>query len=210
MSNLALAAAIEGFLLGAGLIIAIGSQNAFVLRQGLTGRHIFAVVIVCSLSDALLIAAGVAGLGRLVHGASNLLTFITLGGAIFLLVYGAFAFRRAMRPQGLVAADAGEVGLAGTLATCLALTFLNPHVYLDTLVLIGALSARYDADIAVAFGVGAVLASFVWFFGLGYGASLLRPFFARPGAWRALDIAIGLIMWLIAARLVMEVLEMNS
>jgi L-lysine exporter family protein LysE/ArgO len=210
MGNLALAAAIEGFLLGAGLIIAIGSQNAFVLRQGLTGRHIFAVAMVCSLSDALLIAAGVAGLGRLVHGASNLLTFITLGGAIFLLVYGAFAFRRAARPQGLVAADAGKAGLAGTLATCLALTFLNPHVYLDTLVLIGALSARYDADIAFAFGVGAVLASFVWFFGLGYGATLLRPFFARPAAWRMLDIVIGLIMWLIAARLVMEVLDMNS
>lgn len=206
MSNPALIATIEGFLLGAGLIIAIGSQNAFVLRQGLTGRHIFAVALICSLSDALLIGAGVAGLGRLAHGAKGLLDLVTLAGAAFLLVYGAIAFRRALRPAGLIAADIEVTGLAGTIATCLALTFLNPHVYLDTLVLIGALSARYESDVVAAFGIGAVLASFVWFFCLGYGARLLTPLFSRPAAWRILDIAIGIIMWSIAARLVGEIL----
>ena len=210
MNSPALIAFIEGFLLGAGLIIAIGSQNAFVLRQGLTGRHVFAVAAVCSLSDALLIAAGVAGLGRLAHSASGLLTFITLAGAAFLLVYGAIAFRRALRPGELVAADVEEASLAVTLATCLALTFLNPHVYLDTLVLIGALSARYDSDVVAAFGAGAVLASIVWFFGLGYGARLLAPFFSRPAAWRILDGLIGLIMWAIAVRLVVEIWSMGS
>jgi L-lysine exporter family protein LysE/ArgO len=197
MSNHALNASIEGFLLGAGLIIAIGSQNAFVLRQGLTGRHIFAVAAICSLSDALLIAAGVAGLGRFVHGASLLLSVITLAGAAFLFVYGAFSFRRAFHPGELVAADVAEVGLAGTLATCLALTFLNPHVYLDTLVLIGALSARYDGQAAFAFGTGAALASIVWFFALGYGARLLVPLFEKPTAWRVLDAIIAVVMaWL--------------
>jgi len=210
MNSPAQIAFIEGFLLGAGLIIAIGSQNAFVLRQGLTGRHVFAVAAVCSLSDALLITTGVAGLGRLVHGASAFLTFITLAGAAFLLVYGVIAFRRALRPGELVAADIGGASLAGTLATCLALTFLNPHVYLDTVVLIGALSARYDSDVVAAFGAGAVLASIVWFFGLGYGARLLAPFFSRPSAWRILDVLIGLIMWAIAGRLIVEIWSMGG
>lgn len=210
MVDLALTAAVEGFLLGAGLIIAIGSQNAFVLRQGLNGRHIFAVAAVCSLSDIVLIAAGVAGLGRLVHGESLLLAVVTLAGSAFLLVYGAMAFRRALRPRELVAADREEASLAGTLATCLSLTFLNPHVYLDTLFLIGALSARYDANLSAAFGVGASLASIVWFFVLGYGARLLRPFFSRPAAWRILDSFIGLIMWAMAAGLFVEFLLMNG
>jgi len=210
MNSPALIASFEGFLLGAGLIIAIGSQNAFVLRQGLTGQHVFAVAAVCSLSDALLIAAGVAGLGRLVYGASALVTLITLAGAAFLVVYGAIAFRRALRPGGLVAASVGETSLTGTLTTCLALTFLNPHVYLDTVVLIGALSARYDSDVVVAFGVGAVLASIVWFFGLGYGARLLAPLFSRPAAWRILDGLIGIVMWAIAVRLVLEIWPMGS
>jgi L-lysine exporter family protein LysE/ArgO len=200
-----LTAAVEGFLLGLGLIVAIGAQNAFVLRQGLMRRHVFVVASICAASDALLIAAGIAGLGRLVQSAPSLLTFVTLAGAAFLFAYGVVAFRRALHPGQLLAAKPGEAGLAATIAACLAFTFLNPHVYLDTVVLIGAVSARYDFSGAVAFGIGASVASFVWFFGLGYGARLLTPIFARQAAWRVLDIAIGVIMWGIAARLAIDV-----
>jgi L-lysine exporter family protein LysE/ArgO len=200
-----LTAAIEGFLLGAGLIVAIGAQNAFVLRQGLVRRHVFAVAALCSLSDAVLIVAGVAGLGRLVQAQPSLLTGVTLAGAAFLAAYGAIAFYRALRPGELVAAGMSETGIAAVLATCLALTFLNPHVYLDTVVLIGAVSARYDADGAIAFGAGAVAASVAWFFALGYGARLLTPLFARPAAWRVLDSLIGFVMWSIALRLIADI-----
>ena len=199
-----IAAAVEGVLIGAGLIVAIGAQNAFVLRQGLLRRHVFAVATVCALSDLLLIALGVAGLGRLVQGAPSVLLIITLGGAGFLAVYGALAFRRAIAPGRLNAADTEAIGLGATIATCLALTFLNPHVYLDTVILIGALSARHTGPAAIAFGAGAGLASIVWFYGLAYGARLIAPLFARPAAWRILDILIGIVMWMIAARLVVE------
>ena len=165
MSSFDLSASVEGFVFGLGLIVAIGAQNAFVLRQGLIRHHVFAVAAVCAISDALLIAAGIAGLGRLVEAAPSLLTVVTLAGAAFLLVYGAVAFRRSLHPGSLLAATAAGTGLAQTLATCLALTFLNPHVYLDTVVLIGAVSARYAAGSAIAFGAGAALASFVWFLG---------------------------------------------
>jgi L-lysine exporter family protein LysE/ArgO len=200
-----LTAAIEGFLLGFGLIVAIGAQNAFVLRQGLMRRHVFIVAAICAASDAILIVAGVAGLGRLVQSSPRLLTVVTLAGVAFLFVYGAIAFRRALHPGSLLAARTEETGLGATIAACLAFTFLNPHVYLDTVILIGAVSARYDLGGAVAFGGGASIASIVWFFGLGYGARLLTPIFARPAAWRLLDVLIGIIMWGIAARLAMEV-----
>jgi L-lysine exporter family protein LysE/ArgO len=196
---------VEGFLLGASLIVAIGAQNAFVLRQGLLRRHVFAVTSLCALSDAVLIAAGIAGLGTLVRANRGVLAFVAFAGAAFLFVYGAIAFRRALKPGVLQASDSGKGGLAATLVTALGLTFLNPHVYLDTVVLIGALSARYDLGGAAAFGGGASLASIVWFFGLGYGARLLTPIFARPAAWRVLDILIGIVMWGIAARLALEV-----
>ena len=138
-----LSAAVEGFLLGASLIVAIGAQNAFVLRQGLARRHVFAVASICALSDLVLIAAGVGGLGTLVHEAPSLLTAVSLAGAAFLAVYGLLSFHRALRPEALTPADRSTAGLAATVATCLALTFLNPHVYLDTVVLIGALSGRH-------------------------------------------------------------------
>jgi L-lysine exporter family protein LysE/ArgO len=205
MVSLDLTAAVEGFLLGLGLIVAIGAQNAFVLRQGLMRRHVFIVAAICAASDAVLIAAGIAGLGRLVQSAPSLLTIVTLAGAAFLFAYGVVAFRRALHPGQLLAAKTGEAGLAATIAACLAFTFLNPHVYLDTVVLIGAVSARYDFWGAAAFGIGASIASFVWFFGLGYGARLLTPVFARQAAWRVLDIAIGVIMWGIAARLAIDI-----
>ncbi len=197
---------LEGFLLGLTLIVAIGAQNAFVLRQGLERRHVFAVATVCALSDALLIAAGVGGLGTLVRQNPTLIMLVTVGGAVFLFVYGALSLRRALRPEGMRAAAKTGAGLGATLATCLALTFLNPHVYLDTVVLIGAVSARYSGADALAFGVGAALASIVWFYGLAYGARLLAPLFERPMAWRVLDAAIAAVMWLIALRLVAALL----
>jgi L-lysine exporter family protein LysE/ArgO len=198
------AAAVEGFLLGASLIVAIGAQNAFVLRQGLARQHVLAVATICALSDLLLIAAGVGGLGALVRDAPSLLTAVSLAGAAFLAVYGLMSFRRALRPGALTPAGRPAAGLAATVATCLALTFLNPHVYLDTVVLIGALSSRHPGTEAVAFGAGAGLASVMWFYGLGYGARLAAPIFARPNAWRILDTLIGVVMLVLAARLVGE------
>lgn len=199
--------ATEGFLLGEGLIIAIGAQNAFVLRQGLARHHVFAVATLCAVSDAVLISAGVAGLGSLAMAKPALLARVTLSGALFLAAYGSLAFWRAARPGRLVPAERSETRLAATLMTALAFTFLNPHVYLDTVVLIGALSARYRSWPAAIFGGGAAAASVVWFYGLGFGARLVAPVFSRPGAWRALDLGIGVVMWVIAGRLVAETLS---
>ncbi|HRP78633.1 MAG TPA: LysE/ArgO family amino acid transporter [Aquamicrobium sp.] len=185
---------LSGFFLGLSLIVAIGAQNAFILRQGLLRQHVFVLCLICALSDALLIAAGVAGLGTLVSSSPALIAVVTVGGALFLFSYALIAFRRAWRPQALHAARGGASDLKAAVAACLAFTFLNPHVYLDTVVLVGSLSAQYVGSERLAYGVGAMIASFVWFFGLGYGARLLQPVFARPSAWRVLDILIGLVM----------------
>ena len=207
MDSPGLPAAIEGFLLGASLIVAIGPQNAFVLRQGLQRRHVFTVATVCALSDIVLIAAGIAGLGALVQQNPALLTAITVAGAAFLVVYGLLSLRRAFRTESLRPAEDATAGLAATIATCLALTFLNPHVYLDTVVLIGGLSARHPPPASIAFGIGAAAASIVWFYGLAYGARLLAPIFARPVAWRVLDVLVALLMWGIALSLAGEALS---
>lgn len=195
-------AAASGFLLGASLIIAIGAQNAFMLRQGLKREHVFVLCLLCSLSDALLIVAGVAGVGGLVARSGRLLIFVTLGGAVFLIVYGVRSFLRAARPSTLEAGEGPRQTLGAAVLVCLAFTFLNPHVYLDTVLLVGSLAGRYSGAARLAYGLGAAVASFVWFFGLGYGAALLRPFFADARAWRVLDIGIGIVMLAIAARLV--------
>lgn len=187
-------AAMAGFLLGGSLIIAIGAQNAFILRQGLVRAHVFIVCLIAAVSDALLIAAGVAGLGTVVARSPVLISAVTLGGALFLFGYAVLAFRRALHPHGLKAANRTASGIWAAVTTCLALTFLNPHVYLDTVLLIGGISGGYEGTARLAFGIGAGVASFVWFFGLGYGARLLAPIFVRPMAWRVLDIIIGLIM----------------
>jgi L-lysine exporter family protein LysE/ArgO len=189
-----LTAAIAGFFLGASLIIAIGAQNAFILRQGLLGRHVFALCLICALSDALLITAGVAGLGTLIATSPRLIVAVTVAGSVFLFGYAMLALRRAVRPQTLVAAAWDDGGLRTAIAACLAFTFLNPHVYLDTVLLVGSLSAGYDDAARIAYGAGAASASFVWFFGLGYGARLLQPVFARPAAWRVLDLLIAVVM----------------
>lgn len=193
-----LAAGISGFFLGASLIIAIGAQNAFILRQGLMRRHVFVLCLICALADALLIAAGVASLGTLIARSPGLITAVTIGGTIFLLSYAVLAARRAWRPKALQAADHGTASLGAAIGACLAFTFLNPHVYLDTVILLGSLSSAYDGMARFAFGAGAALSSFVWFFSLGYGARLLQPVFARPAAWRVLDLLIAVIMAAIA------------
>jgi len=194
-------AASAGFLLGLSLIVAIGAQNAFVLRQGLRREHVLAVCLTCAVSDAVLIAAGVAGASALSAGAPWVIEALRWGGVAFLAVYGGRAFLSAARGGGaLRPAGQGGAGLAPTLATCLALTWLNPHVWLDTVVLIGSLSAAWPGAEA-AFGAGAVAASFAFFLALGHGARLLAPLFARPAAWRVLDAGVGAVMWAIAARL---------
>ncbi|HVZ13615.1 MAG TPA: LysE/ArgO family amino acid transporter [Bauldia sp.] len=202
-----LAIAIQGALLSIGIICAIGPQNAFVLRQGLQKRHVFAVATVCALSDIVLIAGGVAGLGAIVQARPVLLTAIAIVGALFLFAYGALALRRAFHNESLKPANADGGGLGAAVGTCLALTFLNPHVYLDTVVLIGGLSARHPGNGAVAFGVGAAFSSTAWFYSLAYGARLLAPLFARPTAWRVLDLVVTALMWGIALSLAIEAIR---
>lgn len=191
-----------GFGAGLGLIVAIGAQNAFVLRQGLLKQHVLAVCVVCALSDAALITLGVSGF-RLVSTVMPWLDpAMRIGGALFLFWYGARSFLSAWRGGAALLAEQGVTRpLWPTLLTCLALTWLNPHVYLDTVMLLGAISTRYEGAEHI-FGLGAASASFAFFFSLGYGARLLRPLFARPQAWRALDAAIGVVMWTIALSLV--------
>jgi L-lysine exporter family protein LysE/ArgO len=200
----ALLAATAGLGLGLSLIVAIGAQNAFVLRQGLRLEHVAVVVAVCAVSDILLIAAGVGGAGAVVTRAPDLVRVVCFAGAAFLLLYGLMAARRAVRPAALLPDSAGaRTGLAVTVTTCLALTWLNPHVYLDTVVLLGSLSSTYE-DRRWWFAAGAALGSAIWFTGLGYGARLLRPVFARPTAWRVLDALIAVVMLSLAVSLVVR------
>lgn len=194
---------ITGFLLGASLIIAIGAQNAFILRQGLLRQHVFILCLICALSDAILIALGVAGIGGFLARSPYLIASIRLGGAVFLLWYAFVSFKRALNPQSMEAAKETSTDLKTAVATCLAFTFLNPHVYLDTVLLVGGLSASFEGNGRVAYTVGAMLASFVWFFGLGYGARLLQPVFEKPRAWQILDFIIAFVMFAIAASLLL-------
>ena len=190
-----------GFLTGLSLILAIGAQNAFVLRQGLRGEHVGAVVAVCAGSDALLIAAGVAGFGAVSQAVPWLAGAMRWAGVAFLLVYGGLRFLAAMKGgEALRPAEGRAASLKAVLATCLLLTWANPHVYLDTVVLLGSISAQYPGR-GLAFALGAMTASAVFFSTLGFGARLLAPVFARPGAWVWLEVGVGLVMWTIAAGL---------
>jgi L-lysine exporter family protein LysE/ArgO len=191
---------ISGFFLGASLIIAIGAQNAFILRQGLLRQHVFILCLICALSDALLIIIGVAGLGSFIASNAQLVKWVTIGGVLFLAAYALKAFARAMG-NNVLKSIGEETSLTGAIAACLAFTFLNPHVYLDTVVLLGSLSARFEGQLRIAYGAGAALASFVWFFGLGYGARTLKPLFEKPRAWQILDFLIGLTMAALALSL---------
>lgn len=198
---MSLAPLLAGFGSGLALIVAIGAQNAFVLRQGLRREHLPAVVAVCILSDAILILAGTAGIGRLTQAAPLVLDVIRWAGAAFLLAYAFLSLRRALNPAGLQAAGQGRGTLAAAVLTCLSLTWLNPHVYLDTVVLLGSLAAAHGPEDRWVFAAGAAAASTVWFSALGFGARLLAPVFARPRAWQILDAAIGVFMVVLAVSL---------
>ncbi|WP_434743877.1 LysE/ArgO family amino acid transporter [Micromonospora sp. SH-82] len=194
-----LTSAAAGFTVALALIVAIGAQNAFVLRQGLRREHVVPVVLICALSDAVLICAGIAGVGTAVAARPELLTAIRYGGAAFLFCYAALALRRASRPDTLSPADRPPASLRATLLTCLAFTYLNPHVYLDTVLLLGGIAQQHAYRWV--FGVGAVTASLVWFTALGAGAHRLAPLLGRAGAWRVLDGVVALVMTVVAVAL---------
>jgi L-lysine exporter family protein LysE/ArgO len=196
-----LESSLAGFALGFSLIVAIGAQNAFVLRQGLRREHVGLVVFFCALSDAVLMSAGVYGLARLLGERPGLTQALTWGGVVFLTAYGLRALWRARRPGTLLASRGEGLTKAQALAQVAAFTLLNPHVYLDTVLLLGSVGARQTEATRAGFVGGAVLSSVLWFTVLGYGARSLAPVFARPRAWQVLDALIGLTMLVLAASL---------
>ncbi|MGI5215907.1 LysE/ArgO family amino acid transporter [Plantactinospora sp. CA-290183] len=186
---------VAGFGIGMSLIVAIGAQNAYVLRQGIRAEHVLPIVAICALSDAALILAGITGVGAIVEHAPGALTVIRWAGAVFLVGYGLLAARRALRPESLTTTTGGGRSSRRTaVLTVLAMTWLNPHVYLDTVLLIGSIANTHDSTGRWWFGTGAVLSSLTWFAALGYGARLLGRIFARPVAWRILDALIAVTM----------------
>ena len=198
-----LPAASTGFLTAFALILAIGAQNAFVLKQGIMRSHVFWVCLMCALSDAILIAAGVTGFGVIIEIYPSLPRWMAMGGAAFLIFYALTRFWAAWKGGDTQAISGTRAALWPTLLTCLALTWLNPHVYLDTLGLIGAVSTQFtDLSQKWAFGIGAVSSSFVFFFGLGYGARILAPIMTTARTWQILDVLIGLLMLYLAFGLI--------
>ncbi len=205
--NPILPAVLAGFFTSAGLIVAIGPQNAHVLRLGILRRQVLPTVLVCACIDASLIAAGLGGMGALVQALPLLPWLTALGGALFLAGYGVQAARRALHPQGmnLDRAAATAPGSAGAaIGVALAFSLLNPHVYLDTVLLLGSVGSQQPPALRPWFGAGAIAASFGWFISLGYGARRLAPSFARPLAWRVLDGAIAVTMWSITVSLLLH------
>jgi L-lysine exporter family protein LysE/ArgO len=195
-----LTSALAGFAASAVLIIAIGAQNAFVLRQGLHREHVLAVVAVCALSDLFLILAGIGGLGAVVTARPDAVTVIRWVGAAFITAYAVLAARRALHPSRLKPGERAPTTLGATVLTCLALTYLNPHVYLDTVLLLGSIAQQHPHRWI--FGIGAAAASLVWFTALGAGAHRLGPLLAKPAAWRVLDGVISLVMVGVAISLI--------
>jgi L-lysine exporter family protein LysE/ArgO len=193
-----------GITMGLGLIVAIGAQNVFVLRQGLRHEHVFAVCLACALSDALLIIIGITSFAKIAVMLPWIDPAMRYGGAAFLAWYGAKSLRSALRSRDALVVESMEVpsSLSRTLLACLAITWLNPHVYLDTVVLLGTVSTQFPGQ-QLSFGAGATTGSFLFFFALGYGAKRLRPVFAKPSAWRMLEGVIALIMWGIALKLIL-------
>lgn len=193
---------LAGFTLSLSLILAIGSQNAFVLRQGLKKEHVFVVCLICAVSDALLIALGVSGFSLIIKTVPWIEPLARYGGSLFLFVYGSMNFWSAFNTnESLNPADTKTSSLSKIVLTCLALTWLNPHVYLDTLMLLGSISTQYVGQ-KFEFALGATSASLFFFFSLGYGARILTPIFKKPNSWKILDFVIGCIMWTIAFSLV--------
>ncbi|MBI5028454.1 MAG: LysE/ArgO family amino acid transporter [Actinobacteria bacterium] len=194
--------ALSGLGFGLSLIVAIGAQNAFVMRQGLRREHVGVVVVICALSDIVLIALGTGGVGAVISAHRPVLAGVTVVGSAVLLWYAATAVRRAVRPVALVADFGGEAGrMVPVAVTALALTWLNPHVYLDTVVLLGSVASAQASPWT--FAAGAMVASVAWFAGLGYGAQVLRPLFARPAAWRVFDLGVAAVMTTVAVGLLL-------
>lgn len=195
---------LTGMLTGLSLIVAIGAQNAFVLRQGLRGEHVLAVCLTCAISDAILILLGVTSFGQIAQWLPWLAPAMRYAGAAFLIWYGARSMKAAVASTEalVIGTERTPEGLAKVMTACLAITWLNPHVYLDTVVLLGTISTRFDGETG-SFAAGAVSGSFLFFFSLGYGSAWLRPIFAKPSAWRILEAVIAIIMWTIAAKLVL-------
>jgi L-lysine exporter family protein LysE/ArgO len=196
-----------GFALSAALIMAIGAQNLFVFRQGLRREHVGAIVLFCACADAVLIVLGVSGVGALVGAAPQLASGMALGGAAFLAWYGIAALRRVANPDTVSIARAGRLSLGRALAATAGFTFLNPHVYLDTLLLMGAAGSAQPEALRPIFSIGAATASFAWFALVGYGAQTLQPIFTRPSAWRTLDALVGITMLALATSLVVRVFQ---
>lgn len=197
----------SGFLISAALIMAIGAQNLFVLRQGLKRKHVGPVVLFCASADALLITAGVAGVGAFLAAIPQLTLFLTIGGAAFLGWYGVKALQRMASSQAMAVTSGESVSLSGAIAASAGFTFLNPHVYLDTVLLMGAAGSAQPAALRPLFVAGAASASLTWFAALGYGARMLVPLFARPMAWRVLDAIVGVTMLSLAGSLLLRALD---
>ncbi len=196
-------AALTGFATAFSLILAIGAQNAFVLCQGLRQNHVFVVCLVCAVSDAILITLGVAGFGAIVQAIPALPIIMRYAGAAFLIAYGTLRFRAAWQGEESLDLSGSEQNFWPVILTCLAFTWLNPHVYLDTFGLIGAVSTSFPPIAPkLAFALGAIASSFTFFFGLGYGARVIAPFMQTPHAWQILDFLIGLVMWALAVMLI--------
>lgn len=197
----------QAFGLGLGLIVAIGAQNAFVLRQGLRGEHVILVVLFCAVVDALLIAAGVLGMATVIGNRAGLAQVLAAGGALFLTVYGIQALRRATQNQRLTTSTQGQRTVWWiVLMQAAAFTLLNPHVYLDTVLLVGSIGAQQPSDLRNWFIAGAACASVSWFVLLGFGARWLAPWFAKPRAWQILDVFIGVVMLTLALMLARQYL----
>ena len=196
-----MAAFFSGLTLSFSLIVAIGSQNAYVLKQGLKREHVFFICLICALSDAILISLGVLGFSVVTSTVPWVEPLARYGGAVFLFVYGAMSFLSALKDASLLPSDQKSTSLFKSVLICLAFTWLNPHVYLDTVVLIGSISSTFSGK-KVEFTTGAIIASFIFFYSLGYGAKFLRPVFNNPKSWKVLDIAIGFVMWAIAFSLI--------
>lgn len=196
---------LKGCLTGAGLIIAIGAQNTFVLKQGILKNHVFITAFFCALVDSLMIALGVGGLGAALSNSPALLLITRIGGVIFLLGYGLRSFRSVFKAQRLETDLKGpkKPSLKETLLILTALGFLNPHVYIDTVMLIGSIGAQFEPSSRPYFTLGAILSSWIWFFTISYGARLLAPFFAKDISWKILDFITGCIMWFIAFSLLL-------
>ena len=189
---------VSGFLISISLILALGPQNVFVLRQGLLRSHVFAACLICSISDALLIAAGVLGVGLFISEIEELAIWMSVGAAFFLIFYGCLRIRSAFDPKGMEVGEGESQDLWPTILAGLAFTYLNPHVYVDTLLLIGGASSSYVGDEKLMFGIGAATASFVFFFSLGYGAQRLSPILNNPESWKIIDLFIAGIMFTVA------------